>query len=328
LKRALVAAILLFASSAWGQGIPLPVPNPNSINNPSASGSGSVTANSPLTGSGTVGSPLACPTCATTTNGGALSGTAPIAISAGGAISESAAAIYPSGSPAQITGYSASNTPEAETVSGAGDCGTMTFSRTGANAYLLTSTCLKSNGNLFTSNTFGAALGLSTNTTISASNITAGLLAIAQGGTNSATAATAAGTGIAVSGTFPNQTVSSKAEGDYFATIATGSIQNDFYGFALFANASTIDNITLSAAVVTCTTAPVIEIDECGTSTTCASQTILGTGTLSSADTAIPITVTNSGAIGAAHYLAVRITNAFACAGLITTSLHIMFHSN
>jgi len=41
--------------------------------------------------------------------------------------------VYPAGSPPQITGYSATNTGEAETVSGgAGNCA---FTRTGANAY-------------------------------------------------------------------------------------------------------------------------------------------------------------------------------------------------
>ncbi len=66
----------------------------------------------------------------------------------------------PTGNAPQIVGYSAANTVEAETVSGAGDCGTVTFSRTGANAYTMTTTCLNSNGNAFTSAAFGSALNL------------------------------------------------------------------------------------------------------------------------------------------------------------------------
>jgi hypothetical protein len=68
----------------------------------------------------------------------------------------------PAGNAPQVVGYSAANTPEAETVSGAGDCATVSFARSGANAYTMTSTCLSSNGHLFTSTAFGAALNLST----------------------------------------------------------------------------------------------------------------------------------------------------------------------
>ena len=50
------------------------------------SGTPAVTASSPLAISSATGN-VTCPTCATTTSGGALSGTVPIAISAGGAIS-------------------------------------------------------------------------------------------------------------------------------------------------------------------------------------------------------------------------------------------------
>ncbi|HZP68384.1 MAG TPA: hypothetical protein VFB29_00455 [Pseudolabrys sp.] len=58
---------------------------------PNTSGTFAVGATSPLALSATTGG-LTCTTCATTTNGGALSGTAPVAISAGGAISITGAA--------------------------------------------------------------------------------------------------------------------------------------------------------------------------------------------------------------------------------------------
>jgi hypothetical protein len=53
---------------------------------PNASGTFAVGASGPLVLSATTGN-LTCPTCATTTSGGAISGTSPIAVSAGGAIS-------------------------------------------------------------------------------------------------------------------------------------------------------------------------------------------------------------------------------------------------
>lgn len=53
---------------------------------PNTSGTFAVGASAPLALSATTGG-LTCTTCATTTNGGALSGTAPVALSAGGAIS-------------------------------------------------------------------------------------------------------------------------------------------------------------------------------------------------------------------------------------------------
>lgn len=68
----------------------------------------------------------------------------------------------PTGNAPQIVGYSAANTVEAETLSGGGDCTTATLARAGANSYVLTTTCVSSNGNAFTSTTFGAALNLST----------------------------------------------------------------------------------------------------------------------------------------------------------------------
>lgn len=67
----------------------------------------------------------------------------------------------PTGNAPQIVGYSAANTVEAETLSGGGDCGTATLARAGANSYTLTTTCLSSNGNAFTSVAFGTALNLS-----------------------------------------------------------------------------------------------------------------------------------------------------------------------
>lgn len=49
-------------------------------------GAGGSHVTAPIGGDGSVATPLTCTTCATTTNGGALSGTAPITVSASGAI--------------------------------------------------------------------------------------------------------------------------------------------------------------------------------------------------------------------------------------------------
>lgn len=60
---------------------------------------------------------------------------------------------YPSGSPPQVTGYSAANVPEAETVSN--DC---TFSRTGANAYSITCTTAGGGTGLFQAGAIGVGV--------------------------------------------------------------------------------------------------------------------------------------------------------------------------
>lgn len=105
---------------------------------------------------------------------------------------------YPTGSPPQITGYSASNVAEGETVSG--DC---TFSRAGVNSYTIA--CTK------TSNTaFGAlaTLGVGTGLTSSGGNLNLTTpVAIANGGTGTSSPALTAGTDTTITGTWPANTI-------------------------------------------------------------------------------------------------------------------------
>jgi hypothetical protein len=101
----------------------------------------------------------------------------------------------PNGGPPQLVGYSATNTGEAETVSG--DC---TFARTGTNAYGIT--CTKTNGNLFTSATFGASLNLSTLISGDATISSGGALTVTKtnGTAFGALATLGVGTGLVASG--------------------------------------------------------------------------------------------------------------------------------
>jgi len=85
-----------------------------------ASGTPAVTASAPLAITAATGN-LACATCATTTNGGAITGTSPVAVSAAGAISLSGAAgQVPNGTSGAFTA-----TP---TLGAVGTAGTLTLS--------------------------------------------------------------------------------------------------------------------------------------------------------------------------------------------------------
>lgn len=85
-------------------------------------------------------------------------------------------------------------------------------------------------------------------------------------------------------------------------------------GFVKFVRASTVDNITVSASSLTCGTNPTIALLECGTSTTCAAPTTIGSVTVTAAGTATPATVA-SAAITAGDYVAWEMT-AGICTGL------------
>jgi hypothetical protein len=76
--------------------------------------------------------------------------------------------------------------------------------------------------------------------------------------------------------------------------------------FIRVVRASTVDNITLSAVSFTGTSITVA-LYECGTSATCASPTTIGSGSLTSAGTAVTVTVLHS-AISAGDFIAWAIT--------------------
>jgi hypothetical protein len=73
--------------------------------------------------------------------------------------------------------------------------------------------------------------------------------------------------------------------------------------FHKFSKASTVDNIEGSAATFTCAANPTVTVYECGTSTTCASPTTIGTVTIAAAGTVVDGTV-SSAAIAAGDYVA------------------------
>jgi hypothetical protein len=75
----------------------------------------------------------------------------------------------------------------------------------------------------------------------------------------------------------------------------------------------------MSANVFTCTGNPIVQLLECGTSTTCASPTNIGSVTLTAAGTATPATV-SSAAIAPGDYVAGRIASGTCTALDVTVS--------
>ena len=84
-------------------------------------------------------------------------------------------------------------------------------------------------------------------------------------------------------------------------------------GFTLVPRPTTVDTVTASAQSATCSGDPSIVVYECGTSTTCATPTVIARATMTSvaAGTAYPGTLSST-SIGAGHYIAFA-TNAGTC---------------
>lgn len=93
--------------------------------------------------------------------------------------------------------------------------------------------------------------------------------------------------------------------------LTTGVGSGTLTCFLKAARAFTVDNITATAVGTLVTVTP--SLFECGTSTTCASPTTIGSGAVTAANTATPITV-SSAAVAAGDYIAVELT-----AGTITS---------
>lgn len=81
------------------------------------------------------------------------------------------------------------------------------------------------------------------------------------------------------------------------------AVANTKSAFSKFVKTSTVDNIEVSAAALSCTTNPTITLYECGTDPTCATPTTIGSATLTTAGTVVDGTIT-SAAITAGHYVA------------------------
>lgn len=84
--------------------------------------------------------------------------------------------------------------------------------------------------------------------------------------------------------------------------------------FKKFTKASTVNNIVGSAITFSCVANPTITMYECGTSTTCATPTTIGTVTVTAAGTRVDGTVSNA-AVAAGDSIAWAIT-AGTCASL------------
>ncbi len=223
---------------------------------------------------------------------------------------------YPSGSPPQLGGFSAANVPEAETVSGAGDCGTIVFSRSGANAYTMTSTCLSSNGNLFTSSAFGSALtGLSASAVTSGTLATAriatiasgltGVLPLANGGTNQATGATSFCMG--TSATIAAATTDFIACGD---DAAVALLTTEANAQQMIPTACTASNLQVTLTTAANTNKPVITVDKnaVGTTLTCTVNDGVGADTTTHCEDTTH-TFTTTGTAGAKDLLSIKVAN-------------------
>lgn len=86
------------------------------------------------------------------------------------------------------------------------------------------------------------------------------------------------------------------------------AVSNAKAGFHQVSAASTVDNLIVSAQQFSCTGNPTITMYECGTSTTCATPTAIGTATPTAAATAFPGTITSS-AITAGDYVAFAVSS-------------------
>ncbi len=129
-----------------------------------------------------------------------------------------------------------------------------------------------------------------------------------------------AGTGLTASGAVLN---SNAVNNINFTTGVLSAISNNPFGFTKISKASTVDNLVASSLSLTCTTNPTIALLECGTSTTCASPTTIGSVQITAAGTATVATV-SSASITAGDYIAAEIT-AGACTvsdAVITAQIH------
>jgi Pectate lyase superfamily protein len=103
------------------------------------------------------------------------------------------------------------------------------------------------------------------------------------------------------------------------------SVSATISAYAKIAAASTVDNLTGSAMSFTCSGNPVVTMYECGTSTTCATPTTIGSVTVTAAGTATVGTVSNP-AITAGDYVAWALTGGTCSALNVAASAQV--HSN
>lgn len=186
-----------------------------------------------------------------------------------------------------------------------------------------------SSGQVWTSNGLASAPSWQVNSpsSIACSALPAltGAVTSSAGSCTTSIGAIQAGTGIAVGGTAPTQTITSNAEStltyEYDATIIVNSIAN----FTKVVNASTVDNVTLSATSLTCSGNPTVALLNCAASTTCTSPTTIASGTITATGTATLPTVSNP-AITAGQYVAWEVTGGTCTVAILHGNAQL--HSN
>jgi len=122
------------------------------------------------------------------------------------------------------------------------------------------------------------------------------------------------GQGLASSG---GNVVNSSVDHISFQPGLVTAVTNGKGAFHKFSKASTVDNLEASASSFSCTGNPTVTMFECGTSTSCATPTTIGTATVTTASTVVDGTVSSS-AITAGDYVAFAIT-AGTCVSLDVT---------
>lgn len=136
----------------------------------------------------------------------------------------------------------------------------------------------------------------------------------------------AAGTGITTSVSGGVATVNSSAESTLsFQPGLLTSVTATVGVFGKMVKASTVDNIIGSAYIFSCISNPTITMYECGTSTTCATPTTIGTVTVTAAGTAFTGSISNA-AITAGDLVGWAVT-AGTCTSL-DISANAQVHSN
>lgn len=115
---------------------------------------------------------------------------------------------------------------------------------------------------------------------------------------------TAPGTGLAGSSSGIS---SNAAEHVSFQPGLMTAVSNAKSAFYKYSKASTVDNLEASAQQFSCTGNPTITMYECGTSTTCATPTTIGSATVTAAGTVVDGTV-SSAAITAGDYVAFAVS--------------------
>jgi hypothetical protein len=122
---------------------------------------------------------------------------------------------------------------------------------------------------------------------------------------------TSPGTGLSIASTSLNSNAQNTVS---FSPGLVAAVVNTKGAFTKWPKASTVDNIEGSASTFTCTGNPTITFYECGTSTTCATPTTIGSATVTAAGTVVDGTVSNP-AITAGDYTAWAVS-AGTCTGL------------